>query len=146
MNQSICGANCEACYAKERCPGCGATRGRPFGGTCVAAEYIRVGGREGYAAFQKKLLGEINALLKANDIPEADALYALPGASVNLEYPLPSGQRVAFLDGTKIYLGCQIEFSDLGVCYGVVADTDFILISRYSVNGSEPELVVYQKR
>jgi len=56
------------------------------------------------------------------------------------------GETARLLDDKNIYLGCQIEFADLGVCYGVVADTGFILISRYSVNGSEPELIVYQKR
>ena len=50
------------------------------------------------------------------------------------------------LDDKNIYLGCQIEFGDLGVCYGVVADAGFILICSYSVNGSEPELIAYQKR
>ena len=51
-----------------------------------------------------------------------------------------------FLDGTKVYLGAQIEAPGLGVCYGVVADTTFILVCSYSVNGSEPELIVYKKR
>jgi hypothetical protein len=50
------------------------------------------------------------------------------------------------LDDRKIYLGCQIEFAGLGVCYGVVADTGFILVCSYSVNGSEPEMVLYKKR
>ncbi len=51
-----------------------------------------------------------------------------------------------FLDDTKIYLGSQIEFADIGVCYGVAADTGFILLCSYSVNGSEPELIAYRKR
>ena len=73
-------------------------------------------------------------------------MYELPGRFVDLAYPLPSGKTVQLLDGTRVYLGCQIEFADLGICYGVVADTGFILICSYSVNGSEPELIVYQKR
>ncbi len=50
------------------------------------------------------------------------------------------------LNDNNIYLGAQIEFADLGICYGVVADTGFILLCSYSVNGSEPELIVYKKR
>lgn len=146
MNQSICGANCEQCAWKEGCQGCAATCGRPFGGACVAAQYIRVGGKEAYAQFKDQLLGEVNALLRSNQLAEAEALYELPGAFVNLEYPLPSGQRVKLLDDKRIYLGCQIEFADLGVCYGVVADTGFLLLCSYSRDGSEPELIAYKKR
>ena len=44
MTGSICGANCEKCSFQDSCRGCAATCGRPFGGTCVAAEYtIEVG-------------------------------------------------------------------------------------------------------
>lgn len=143
---TICGASCEKCSWKDGCKGCAATCGKPFGGSCVAAEYIRVGGKESYAAFKRQLLREVNDLLRANDIPEADALYELPGAFVNLAYPLPSGQAVKLLDERKVYLGCQIAFADLGVCYGVVADTTFLLVCSYSVNGSEPELIAYKKR
>ena len=146
MNCGICGANCAACGQRETCPGCAATGGSPFGGRCVVAEYIRTGGMEQYTAFRAGLLGEINALLRARDLPAAETLYELPGAWVNLAYPLPSGETARLLDDKNIYLGCQIEFGGLGVCYGVVADAGFILICSYSVNGSEPELIVYQKR
>lgn len=144
--RTICGAKCEECSFREVCKGCEATCGMPFGGKCIAAEYIKVGGREAYGEFQKGLLSEINTLLKAEGIPEAEALYELPGSFVNLEYPIPGGQTVKLLDDKKIYLGSQIEFADMGVCYGVVADTGFILICSYSVNGSEPELLLYKKR
>ena len=144
--KTICGADCGKCPFREECRGCAETCGRPFGGTCVAAEYIRTGGMEKYREFKRVLLDEINAILKANDIPPADGLNELRGAYVNLPYPLPSGAAVRFLDDKKIYLGTQIEFADLGVCYGVVADTTFILICRYSVGGSEPELIAYRKR
>ena len=146
VGQSICGADCAACGFRGSCRGCAATGGRPFGGSCVAAEYIKAGGKDRYGAFKRKLLTEVNALLRANDIPEAEALYELPGMFVNLAYPLPSGKTVPFLDESRVYLGCQIEYADQGICYGVVADAGFILICRYSVNGSEPELIVYQKR
>ena len=143
---TYCGANCEDCLSKENCRGCRETCGSPFGGRCIAAEYIKFGGLEAYRQFKQKLLGEINALLAAQGIGTVDVLFELAGEFVNLAYTMPSGEKVKLLNDKNIYLGAQIEFADLGVCYGVVADTDFILICSYSVNGSEPELIVYQKR
>ena len=144
--RTYCGADCGSCPSKEDCGGCAETCGSPFGGRCTAAEYIKIGGLEAYRQFKQKLLDEINALLAARGIGAIDGLFELAGRYVNLEYPMPSGERVKLLDDKNIYLGAQIEFADLGICYGVVADTGFILICSYSVNGSEPELIVYQKR
>ena len=144
--KSLCGADCEGCAFKENCRGCAATCGSPFDGKCIAAEYIRVGGMEAYEQFKSALLCEVNAFLRALGLPEADALYELAGQYVNLPYPLPSGESVKFLDDKNIYLGCQIEFADLGICYGVVADASFIAVSSYSRDGSMPELVGYRKR
>ncbi len=146
MGNSICGAKCEQCPHKERCRGCQASGGKPFGGRCVAAEYIRAGGKESYALFQKQLLGEINALLAGEGIGEIDGLFELVGEFVNLEYTMPSGEKVKLLNDKNVYLGAQIAFADLGVCYGVVADTGFLLLCSYSVDGSEPELIVYKRR
>ena len=143
---TICGANCENCGLKDSCAGCAATCGRPFGGDCVAAEYIKAGGREKYAEFKEKLLREINALLAENDIPAAAALYELQGSFVDLPYPLPSGESVKFLDPKKIYLGTQIEAPDLGFYFGAVADTSFLLVCRYGEGGTDPELIAYKKR
>lgn len=144
--KSLCGANCDECKMKDECKGCESTCGRPFGGRCVAAEYIKTGGRAAYDEFKNKLLREINELLKCEGLPQADALYELLGAVVNLEYPIPSGGTVKLLDDKNVYLGTQIEFADMGVCYGVVADMGFILVCSYSVDGSQPEIVVYKRR
>lgn len=143
---SYCQADCENCNSKKTCKGCVVTGGKPFGEACLAAEYIKLGGTEAYRAFKQTLLNEINALLQSADVPPAEALYELKGEFVNLSYPLPNGESVRFLDDNKIYLGSQIEFADRGICYGVVADTGFILICRYSVNGSLPELVMFKRR
>ena len=143
---TICGANCDGCSFRNGCKGCAATCGRPFGGACVAAEYIKANGKEKYAEFKKETLDEINAALKESGISRADELWELRGAFVNLSYPLSSGENVKFLDDNKIYLGAQIKASDEERCFGVVADTDFILICSYGENGSDPELIAYKKR
>ena len=143
---SVCGAYCVECNMKEDCKGCAETCASPFGGKCIAAEYIKTGGKAAYTAFRIRLLAEINKLLEAAGIPRADTLHELPGHLVNLEYRLPCGDTVRFLKDENIYLGTQIEFADMGICYGVVADMDFILICSYSVDGSEPEIVLYKKR
>ena len=143
---TICGANCDQCSFKNTCKGCAATCGSPFGGTCVAAEYIKIGGREKYAEFKQGLLQEINALLKDNDIPPAGALYELHGFYVNLPYAFPNGETVKFLKDKNIYLGSQIEVPGMERCCGVVADTTFILICSYGENGADPELILYKKR
>lgn len=144
--ENYCGANCENCGIKENCHGCTATCGSPFGGRCVAAEYIKVGGRKGFEDFKAKLLEEINELLKAEGLGKAEELCELAGSFINLEYTMPSGEKVKLLNDKNIYLGTQIEFAEMGVCYGVAADASFILISSYSVDGSEPEIVLYKRR
>lgn len=143
---SLCGAKCAGCPFAENCRGCSETGGRPFGGSCVAAEYIKIGGKESYDRFKSVLLTEINALLASLEISPIDELFELAGEFVNLEYRLPGGEKVKFLNDKSIYLGSQIEISGLGICFGVVADPSFILISSYGVNGSDPELVLYKKR
>ena len=60
---------------------------------------------------------------------------------MNLEYKLPNGEKVKFLDDRKTYLGNQLECE-----FGVLADMDFILISTYEAQGKDPELIIYKKR
>ena len=143
---TYCGANCKSCPSKEGCKSCVATCGSPFGGRCVAAEYCKVGGLAAYRQFKQKLTEEVDALLAAEGLSAVDDLVELVGAYVNLAYTMPSGDTVKLLNDKNIYLGAQIEFANLGVCYGVVADTGFILLCSYSKDGAEPELMVYRKR
>ena len=82
VEQSICGTSCSACGFRASCRGCAATCGRPFGGACIAAEYIRAGGKEHYADFKQKLLSEVNTLLNANEIPEAARIFEAAGADL----------------------------------------------------------------
>lgn len=144
--ETYCGANCEGCPSRAGCRGCRETAGSPFGGSCVAAEYIKADGPEAYRAFKETLREEINALLAAKGIPAAESLFELHGAYINLEYTLPGGGKAKFLDDRNVYLGTQIACAEPGLCCGVAADASFILISRYGAGGSEPELVLYTRR
>ena len=94
----------------------------------------------------RSYMKEINDL-SIEGLPKVERLYALVGKYVNLEYTLPGGQKVKFLDDGKTYLGNQSE-SEFGGdrCFGILAGMDFILISTYEANGENPELIFYKKR
>ncbi len=99
-----------------------------------------------FEAFKQKLINEINAL-GVEGMPKVEKLNALVGKFVNLEYRLPGGMKVRFLDDGVTYLGTQLE-SEFGGgrCFGVVANMDFILVCSYAAGGEDPELVLYKKR
>lgn len=78
-------------------------------------------------------------------MPKVDRLNALVGKYVNLEYLLPSGMSVKFLNDQTTYLGNQLEIGD-DRCFGILACVDFILICTYGKDGADPELVLYKKR
>ena len=59
---TYCGANCFGCPFSQGCKGCIKTCGSPFGGKCVAAEYIKENGKQAYDEFKQGLLEEVNAL------------------------------------------------------------------------------------
>lgn len=96
--------------------------------------------------FKRKLIDEINAL-HIEGIPKVEKLNALVGKYVNLEYRLPNGMNVKFLDDNTTYLGNQLEPEFGGDrCFGVLANMQFILICTYGEEGADPELVLYKKR
>ena len=99
-----------------------------------------------FEAFKQKLVDEINSL-SVEGMPKVEKLIALAGKDVNLEYRLPGGTSVKFLDDRTTYLGTQLE-SEFGGdrCFGVLAGMDFILVSTYGKDGTDPELVLYRKR
>ena len=99
-----------------------------------------------FDTFKKQLIEEINAL-NIEGMPKVEKLNALVGEYVNLEYRLPNGNKVKFLDNGTTYLGNQLE-SEFGAdrCFGVLANMDFILICTYGAEGADPELVLYKKR
>lgn len=99
-----------------------------------------------FEAFKKQLIDEINAL-QIEGMPKLETLNALVGAYVNLEYPLPNGMHVKFLNDQTTYLGNQLESVFGGDrCFGILANMDFILISTYEKDGESPELLLYKKR
>ena len=99
-----------------------------------------------FEAFKKQLIDEINDL-HIEGMPKLKKLNALVGQFVNLEYRLPNGVMVKFLNDATTYLGNQLE-SEFGGdrCFGVLANMDFILVSTYEKDGVNPELVLYKKR
>ena len=96
--------------------------------------------------FKQQLVDEINGL-NIEGMPKVEKLNALVGKFVNLTYRLPNGMHVKFLNDETTYLGTQLE-SDIvdGLCFGVLANMDFILISTYEAEGKNPELLLYKKR
>ena len=142
---TLCGANCNKCGFKANCKGCGETCGKPFGGKCIAAEYIKIGGRSAFDEFKKQIISEFNAL-EIEGMPKISELFCLCGSFVNLEYPLANGTTVKFLDDKNIYLGTQVDCEFVDRCFGLVADMDFLLVCEYGENGTNPEIVLYKRR
>ena len=109
-------------------------------------KYTELGGEEKFDEFKKQLMKEFNDL-HIEGMPEVTELSALIGGYVNLEYTLPNGQKVKYLDDGATYLGYQLE-SEFGGgrCFGLVANMDFLLVCTYEENGENPELLIYKKR
>lgn len=110
------------------------------------SRYKELGGNEAFEQFKKTLIDEINAL-NIEGMPKLEKLNALVGNYINLEYRLPNGKMVKYLDDNATYLGNQLECIFGGDrCFGIAANMDFILICTYEENGENPELVLYKKR
>lgn len=137
--KSLCGADCANCQWHTTCHGCSDEKS-------FIARYIQKDGKEAYEEFKQTLIGEFNAL-GIPGMPKINELYALVGKYVNMEFPLPGGQTVKFLNDNSMYLGNQVE-SELqkGRCYGLLACVDFLLVCEYGENGADPEVVIYKRR
>ena len=110
-------------------------------------QYAALGGEEKFEEFKQQLIDEFNTLLHIEGLPKVENLNVLPGSFVNLEYRLPNGTLVKFLDDRATYLGNQLECAFGGSrCFGIVANMDFLLVCTYEENGENPELLVYKKR
>ena len=71
-------------------------------------KYTELGGEEKFDEFKQQLIKEFNDL-HIEGMPEVTELSALIGGYVNLEYTLPNGQKVKYLDDGATYLGYQLE-------------------------------------
>ena len=92
------------------------------------------------------MIGEINAL-GVEGMSKVEKLNALVGGYVNLEYRLPNGKTVKFLDDNATYLGSRLECEFGGDrCFGIAANMDFLLVCTYEENGENLELVIYKKK
>ena len=110
-------------------------------------QYAALGGQEKLAEFKEQLIDEFNTLLHAEGLPKVKNLNVLSGSFINLEYRLPNGKLVKFLDDNATYLGNQLECTFGGDrCFGIAANMDFLLVCTYEENGENPELVIYKKR
>ncbi len=148
--KAICGAVCEECELyNKKCQGCKETNGCPFGRKCWIAKYLEVGDRDSFTELKNNIISEFNSL-KVEGMPKIEELYPLHGAFVNLEYPLPNGEKVKLLNDNEAYLGNQVEceFNDGKVkrCYGLLANITFLLVCEYGENGTNPEIIIYKKR
>lgn len=109
-------------------------------------KYEQLGDNGEFEEFKRKLIEEINDL-HIEGMPKLEKLNALVGGYVNLEYTLPGGAKVKFLNDNTTYLGNQLESEIVeGLCFGVLANMDFILVCTYEAEGKNPELILYKKR
>lgn len=44
------------------------------------------------------------------------------------------------------YVNSKLLLFDENVCFGVVANMEFIMVCTYEAEGKNPELVIYKKR
>ncbi|MDO4462353.1 MAG: zinc ribbon domain-containing protein [Bacteroidia bacterium] len=91
---------------------------------------------------KKIFIEEVNAL----GIPgvKVDNLFVLQGSFINQPYII-NGNEVKLLDDSETYWGTQIKKSD-EQCYGIACCDEYILVSEYGKDGSDPKVVVLKKR
>lgn len=79
-------------------------------------------------------------------MPVIDNLFILQGAFVNQTYLL-NGNSVKLLDDNGTYWGTQVERQDIaGRCFGIACDAHYILVSEYSKDGADAEIVMLKRR
>ena len=109
-------------------------------------KYHELGGEEGFEQFKRQLVDEFNAL-NVDGMPKVEGLNVLPGSYINLEYTLPGGGKVKFLDDNATYLGNQLHNLYGGSrCFGIAAGMQFLLVCTYEANSENPELVLFKQR
>ena len=104
--------------------------------------YAEIGGKEKLEEFKQQLIHEFNTLLHIEGLPKVENLNVLSGEFINMEYTLPNGEKVKFLDDKQTYLGTQLE-GEAGMCFGIAAGLDFLLVCSYEENGERHYVTVY---
>ncbi|MBE6107229.1 MAG: helix-turn-helix domain-containing protein [Erysipelotrichaceae bacterium] len=108
--------------------------------------YKELGGEDMFQDYKNQLIHEINSL-HIEGLPKIDHLNVLSGSFINLEYRLPNGSIIQFLDDDATYLANQMPCEFGGSrCFGIAANMDFLLVCTYEKNGDNPELVIFKKR
>lgn len=93
---------------------------------------------------KEDLIRQFNAL-GIPDMEEITELYELRGDFINLEYRLPSGQRVRLWDDETIYYGAEVCKRNSDRCYGLTADDTYLLVCEYGEGGADAEIVVLKR-
>ena len=152
QSMAVCGLDCDSCPGKDDCAGCRATGGRPFSnaGQCPLVACCESKEQENCSqcpgcGLKEQLIREFNAL-GIDDMEEVVGLNTLPGSYINLEYRLSPGQTAKLLDDSQVYLGNQLCKKGSDRCYGLAADENYLLVCEYGEGGSDPEIIVYNKR
>ncbi|HGM3220139.1 hypothetical protein [Clostridioides difficile] len=101
-------------------------------------------GKDDLCKFKKNLITAFNSL-NIQYMEEVTELNALKGSFINIEYTLPKGQLVKFLDDNKIYFGNQLSKKDSDRYYGIIADEKYLMVSEYSGYGSDAEIAVFKR-
>lgn len=149
--KAICGADCNKCelFKNNKCKGCKNTNGCPFDKKCWIAKYIELGEKESFEEIKKEIINEFNSL-NIVGMPNIEELYPLHGADVNIEYSLPNRGKVKLLYDDEAYLGNQVECvfntEEAKKYFGLIANTNFMLVCEYEENGKNPEIIIYKKR
>ena len=109
-------------------------------------QYAELGGKEKFHEFKQQIINEFNTLLNIEGLPKVEDLNVLPGSFVNLEYRLPNGKYVKFLDDKATYLGNQLECEFGGDrCFGIVANMTFFLCALMKKMAKTQNLLFIKK-
>lgn len=139
----MCGIDCMKCKLSGTCNGCAKTKGKPFGAECIVALCLK-DGENALCELKKNLISAFNTL-GIQDMERVTELNALKGSFINIEYVLPNGQILKFWNDNRIYLGNQLHKKNSDRCYGIVVDEKYLMVSEYSVYGSDAEVIVFKR-
>lgn len=95
--------------------------------------------------YKRQAMKEFNGL-HIEGMPRVTELYALTSSSMNIEYGVPSGDRIKFLKVNNVYLGCELPKMGTDRIFGIICDNDYLLVSEYGMDRDDAEIIIYKKR